>query len=287
MKSIKTFLKKNIKDIIIVVLVAILAVSISQVEKLSGNSIVGYRYADSMAFYDILYKLGRIDITPESEVSVIGDAIIVVEHADIPYKQELGNALQEAQAAFELRMSEIENNEELEKHHREIKSSLLYIANIYGWGRLAHSAYDKNSNKEFEQYYKYYEEEIMEDIRIIKSSSYYILNYELAQSDSEKEIVLKDSDDEKEIGLEDSEKMVVADSYLEFCNCYMVFKEVTVCMQDGSTVEIIKDNARTELVEKIVSLGVGTEYTQQIVLKEKLDTENIKSIILNGVEYPY
>lgn len=276
MKSIKTFLKKNIKDIIIVVLVAILAVSISQVEKLSGNSIVGYRYADSMAFYDILYKLGRIDITPESEVSVIGDAIIVVEHADIPYKQELGNALQEAQAAFELRMSEIENNEELEKHHREIKNSLLYIANIYGWGRLAHSAYDKNLNKEFEQYYKYYEEEIMEDIRIIKSSSYYILNYELAQSDSE-----------KEIGLEDSKKMVVADSYLEFCNCYMVFKEVTVCMQDGSTVEIIKDNARTELVEKIVSLGVGTEYTQQIVLKEKLDTENIKSIILNGVEYPY
>jgi hypothetical protein len=286
MKSIKTFLKKNIKDIIIVVLVAILAVSISQVEKLSGNNIVGYRYADSVAFYDIIDKLGRIDITPESEVSVIGDAAIVVEHADIPYKQELGNALREAQAAFELRMSEIENNEELEKHHREIINSLWRIANIYNWWS-AHGDYDKNSNEEFEQYYKDYEEDIMEDIRIIKSSSYYILNYELAQSDSEKEIVLKDSDDEKEIGLEDSEKMVVADSYLEFCNCYMVFKEVTVCMQDGSTVEIIKDNARTELVEKIVSLGVGTEYTQQIVLKEKLDTENIKSIILNGVEYPY
>lgn len=282
MKSIKLFLEKNIKDIVIVVLVAFLAVSVSKVENMSGNNIVAYRCADSRTFSAIIYKYTTLD----SEISIIRDAITALEYADIPYKQELQIALHEFQAALELRMDEIEGNEELERYHEQIVYSIFRISGIYNC-KMDPYYYDKNSNEDFEQYYKDYEEDIMADIRQIESASRYIINYELAQSDSEKEIVLKDSDDEKEIGLEDSEKMVVADSYLEFCNCYMVFKEVTVCMQDGSTVEIIKDNARTELVEKIVSLGVGTEYTQQIVLKEKLDTENIKSIILNGVEYPY
>lgn len=275
MKSIKTFLEKNIKEIVIVLLVAFLAVSVSKVEKLSGNNIVGYRYADSMIFADIIQNLGNIDVTPESEVCMIRDAVLVMEYADIPYKQELKTALEEIQAALELRMSEIQGNEELERYHRQILNSLWDISYIYDWW-MAHGDYNKKSNEEFEQYYKDYEEDIMNSIQQIKSASSYILNYELKQSDNTKEIVLENGD-----------KMVVSDSYLDFRNCYIVFEEVTVYMKDGSMVELIKDRVQTENVEKIATLGVGEEYTQQIVLKEKLDTENIKSIILNGVEYPY
>lgn len=272
MKTIKVYLKKNIKNIILVVLASLLALSVLKIDEMkeTEREMLAYRQADVETLMDIIYNMYRFERTPESTVCVLRDAILVAEYADIPYRQEVKNALEEMKSVFDLRVNGMETYGELEDYYDRVYSGMADLIARYRGCNI------RGTNEEYEQSFKESEEYIMAYIRDIDSNCHYIIDYAAVQAETI-----------KEFELEDSGKMVVSSRYLGFYNYYNVFVEMTVCMKDGSTIPLIKDRSHTEYVEKIYDNGLGEKRVQKICTKEALDCDNIKSIIINGEEYMY
>jgi hypothetical protein len=219
---------------------------------------------------DIIYNMYRFDRTPESTVCVLRDAILAAEYADIPYRQEVKNALEEMKSVFDLRVNGMVTDRELEDYYNRLYWGMADLIARYRGCNI------RGTNEEYEQSFKESEEYIMAYIRDIDSNCHYIIDYAAVQAETI-----------KEFELEDSGKMMVTSRYLGFYNYYNVFVDLTVCMKDGSMIPLIKDRLHTDYVENIYDNGAGKERVQKICTKEELNCDNIKRIIINGVEYPY
>lgn len=276
MKTIKKYITENIKNIIIVLLLTIMALTLPKIQSLAiaakGTTVVEYRIDDARVVGAILQQFWRTDTTPDIELFLIRDAIYAMEKVDIPFHKEIRSALDEAEAVWMFyaeRMKTDSRNKEYFDLVRENCANLGHILAPLGM-------IDANTNDDLDRYFYTNEAEIMESIRQIDRACYHLINGEEQEEEYK-----------GEFDLADGGRMIVTSYKLVFYNHHKGFKELTIRMNDGTLIKLMNDGYLLDATEEKSDAGTGEGRVQKILVKEAIELEKVDCIILNGVEYPY
>lgn len=277
MKRIKVYISENIKNIVIILLLTIMALAMPKIQALSiaakGTSVVEYRIDDARVVGAILQQFWRTDTTPDIELFLIRDAIYAMENVDIPFQKEIGSALDEAEAVWTFYAERMEADSRNKEYFDLVRKSFAELGHILAPLNGVDNVY---TNADLDKYFYENEAEIMESIRQIDRACYHLINGE------EQEVEYKG-----EFDLADGGRMVVTSYKLVFYNHHKGFKELTIRMNDGTLIKLMNDGYLLDATEEKSDAGTGEGRVQKILVKEALELEKIECIILNGVEYRY
>ena len=276
MKRIKVYISANIKNIVIILLLTIMALAMPKIQALSiaakGTSVVEYRIDDARVVGAILQQFWRTDTTPDIELFLIRDAIYAMENVDIPFQKEIGSALDEAEAVWMFYVERMKTDSKNKEYFDLVRENCANLGHILApLGTIV-----ANTNDDLDRYFYTNEAEIMESIRQIDRACYHLINGE------EQEVEYKG-----EFDLADGGRMVVTSYKLVFYNHHKGFKELTIRMNDGTLIKLMNDGYLLDATEEKSDAGTGEGRVQKILVKEAIELEKVDCIILNGVEYPY
>lgn len=276
MKRIKVYISENIKNIVIILLLTIMALAMPKIQALSiaakGTSVVEYRIDDARVVGAILQQFWRTDTTPDIELFLIRDAIYAMEKVDIPFHKEIQSALDEAEAVWMFYVERMKTDSKNKEYFDLVRENCANLGHILApLGTIV-----ANTNDDLDRYFYTNEAEIMESIRQIDRACYHLINGE------EQEVEYKG-----EFDLADGGRMVVTSYKLVFYNHHKGFKELTIRMNDGTLIKLMNDGYLLDATEEKSDAGTGEGRVQKILVKEAIELEKVDCIILNGVEYPY
>ena len=276
MKRIKVYISENIKNIVIILLLTIMALAMPKIQALSiaakGTSVVEYRIDDARVVGAILQQFWRTDTTPDIELFLIRDAIYAMEKVDIPFHKEIQSALDEAEAVWMFYVERMKTDSKNKEYVDLVRENCANLGHILApLGTIV-----ANTNDDLDRYFYMNEAEIMESIRQIDRACYHLINGE------EQEVEYKG-----EFDLADGGRMIVTSYKLVFYNHHKGFKELTIRMNDGTLIKLMNDGYLLDATEEKSDEGIGEGRVQKILVKEAIELEKVECIILNGVEYPY
>jgi hypothetical protein len=276
MKRIKVYISENIKNIVIILLLTIMALAMPKIQALSiaakGTSVVEYRIDDARVVGAILQQFWRTDTTPDIELFLIRDAIYAMEKVDIPFHKEIRSALDEAEAVWMFYVERMKTDSKNKEYFDLVRENCANLGHILApLGTIV-----ANTNDDLDRYFYTNEAEIMESIRQIDRACYHLINGEEQEEEYK-----------GEFDLADGGRMVVTSYKLVFYNHHKGVKELTIRMNDGTLIKLMNDGYLLDATEEKSDAGTGEGRVQKILVKEAIELEKVDCIILNGVEYPY